>query len=330
MKRVRLSAFGDEAAKQPHSMFATLVAIGLRDYTPRFFDFGQGPVNAMKLEPEQLDAVLAAQKEFGIRAASLGSPVGKSKLVNKDDGNKAPFLTLQEVMAQLDRALNLCGAFETNRLRGFSFYPPHGEDPHKYVEQAADYVGKCVERCRNAGIVYGMEVEANLVGRNADLLVAICDKVASNWLTLVWDGGNQSSQGYPRQECVRQFETVLPHLGWLHVKDYDGPMPAVVGQVHEDSLKHFVTADVGQSGYDSVFSMLASVYDPLLGRLKRCGVQDIVVDLEPHLRGGGQFGGYSGHDGLGVACRATVGMLRHAGLEPGLIGLDDIRRDRGF
>ena len=330
MKAVRLSAFGDEAAKQPHSMFSALAAMGLQFYSPRFFDFGEGPVNAMKLTPEQLRAIVAMQAEFGIRAATLGSPVGKSKLVDKDDGNKAPFMTLEQVLEQLERALSLCAAFETNLLRAFSFYPPHGEDPQHYLEQAAEYVGRCVERCDAAGVVYGMEVEANLVGRNADLLVEICRKVGSRRLKLVWDGGNQSSQGYLRQECVRQFQTMLPYLGWMHVKDYDGPMPAVVGQVHEDSLKHFVTPDVGKSGYDSVFSMIAADHDAILGRLKACGIEQLLVELEPHVKGGGQFGGYSGPDGLGLACRTTVNMLQIAGLTPELIDFVEIQRRRGF
>ena len=33
------------------------------------------------------------------------------------------------------------------------------------------------------------------------------------------------------------------------------------------------------------------------------------VDLEPHVRGGGQFGGTSGPDGMGVALRGLCRVL---------------------
>lgn len=330
MTRVRLSAFGDEAAKEPHRMFSALAAMGLKYYSPRFFDFGEGPINSMALTPEQLRAVISIQNEYGIRAATLGSPVGKSKLVNRDDGNKAKFLTLEEVLQQLDRALTLCAAFETKLLRAFSFYPPHGEDPAKYVEQAAEYVGRCVERCDAAGVVYGMEVEANLVGRNADLLVEICKRVSSRRLKLVWDGGNQSSQGYSRTSCVKQFEAMLPYLGWVHVKEYDGPKPSEIGKVHEDSLKHFVPADLDTSGYSSVFRIIATQAPAILERLAAVGVEHFVVDLEPHLKGGGQFGGFSGPDGLGVACRTVITMLEEAGLHADSVDFADICTRRGF
>jgi hypothetical protein len=50
------------------------------------------------------------------------------------------------------------------------------------------------------------------------------------------------------------------------------------------------------------------------------------VDLEPHLKGGGQFGGFSGPDGYGVALRALRGVLDEAGVTYDLTGFEDLRR----
>jgi hypothetical protein len=56
----------------------------------------------------------------------------------------------------------------------------------------------------------------------------------------------------------------------------------------------------------------------------------VFLELEPHLKGGGQFGGFSGPDGLGVATRGLCNLLDYVGIGYGLRTFDDIRRSRGF
>lgn len=331
MKSVILSAFADEASQKPRELFTAVSALGLRYYTPRFFDFGSGPINSMLLSPQQLSEIYELQKEFGIQAATFGSPIGKTKLVDREDGNKAQFASLETVLAKLDHAIALCKGFGTKRLRAFSFYGLHGDDPGKYINQAAEYLRACTEKCAAAGILYGMEVEANLVGRNADLLLELVQKVNHPSLGLVFDGGNLHSQGYNTEECVQQFRQMLPYLLWMHVKDYAGPMPEHLGGVHEESLQHFVTADVGGSGHAQIFAILATELDSIEKRLLSLGIEDgFVIDDEPHLKGGGQFGGKSGPDGLGVASHVTRTMLLNAGITPKLTDFAEIRLRRGF
>ena len=50
-------------------------------------------------------------------------------------------------------------------------------------------------------------------------------------------------------------------------------------------------------------------------RLHRRGIPGVVVDLEPHLKGGGQYGGFSGPDGFGVALRSLCRVLDYVGIE---------------
>ncbi len=65
-------------------------------------------------------------------------------------------------------------------------------------------------------------------------------------------------------------------------------------------------------------------------RLQRRGVPGVFLDLEPHLRGGGQFGGFSGPDGLGVALRGLCRVLDYAGIAYHLRNFADVRAARGF
>src|SRR5436853_305920 len=68
-------------------------------------------------------------------------------------------------------------ALDAKLIRGFSFYHPKGEDPAKHVQLAADRLGPIVDLCAKAGLVYGLEVEANLVGQNGRMLAALAKAV---------------------------------------------------------------------------------------------------------------------------------------------------------
>ena len=65
-------------------------------------------------------------------------------------------------------------------------------------------------------------------------------------------------------------------------------------------------------------------------KLRRRGIPGVFLDLEPHLKGGGQFGGFSGPDGMGVALRALCRVLDYVGLDYHLRDFADIQAARGF
>jgi hypothetical protein len=60
-------------------------------------------------------------------------------------------------------------------------------------------------------------------------------------------------------------------------------------------------------------------------RLAARGIDGFFMDLEPHLKGGGQFGGFSGPDGFGVATRALCRLLDYVGIPYALRTFDDVR-----
>ena len=56
----------------------------------------------------------------------------------------------------------------------------------------------------------------------------------------------------------------------------------------------------------------------------RRGIPGVFLDLEPHVKGGGQFGGFSGPDGLGVALRGLCRVLDFAKIDYHIRDFDDI------
>ncbi len=113
-------------------------------------------------------------------------------------------------------------------------------------------------------------------------------------------------------------------MGWLHVKDYQRPTTRST-HVDEESLKSFVPADQGDSGHEAIFRDVKRDYSPLLIKLTKRGIPGLFLDLEPHVKGGGQFGGFSGPDGFGVALRGLCRLLDYVGLNYDLRTFADIR-----
>jgi hypothetical protein len=331
--RVILSGFADEAALQKTAVeqFAAFAALGLQYYSLRFVDVGGGVKNVMELTKAEVTKLRHTEDEFGMNVASIGSPIGKVKLVDVEDGTKNRFVPFDRYLGEVKKACELAHAFETKLIRGFSFYHPKGADPWEYVSQAADQLGQIAEVCLRSDLTFGLEVEANLVGQTGQLMAELHRRVNHPALVTIFDGANIVCQGYDTQAVYEQYRVMKPSIGWMHVKDYLDPrVDKPVGHVDEDALKHFVPADQGDSGYAQILTDFAKEIPALEKRLTRRGIPGVILDLEPHLRGGGQYGGFSGPDGMAVALRGLLRVLDFVGIEYHLRDFDDVKAARGF
>jgi sugar phosphate isomerase/epimerase len=331
---VILSGFGDEAANQKtaEQQFSAFAALGLQYYSIRFIDAGQGIKNVMQLTKQEIAHIRHLEGEYDLNVATLGSPIGKVKLLDKEDGTKNRYVPFKKYLADdVKKACELAHAFETKLIRGFSFYHPKGEDPWKYLPQAADQLGHIAETVHRSDLTFGLEVEANLVGQNGELLAEIHKQVDHPAMVLIFDAANISTQGYSPTETYEQYQKMKKGLGWMHIKDYRHPHPLKrTTHVDEEALKHFVPADRGDSGHEMILRDFMDLIPQMEKKLKKRGIPGVFLDLEPHVKGGGQFGGFSGPDGLGVALRGLCKVLDYIGIGYHLRDFDDVRSARGF
>lgn len=335
---VILSGFADESAndKRAEQQFAAFAALGLEYYSIRFIDAGEGVKNVMKLTRGEITKIRHLEDAYGLNVSSIGSPIGKVKLLDANDGTKNPFVPFKKYLASdVKRACEIAHAFETKLIRGFSFYPPKGSDPAEHLPQTVDQIGHICESCHRSDLTFGLEIEANLVGRTGQLMAEIYRQVNHPALALIFDAGNVICQGYTSAETFEQYQAMKPGLGWMHIKDYRHPDPASrsaaqKGHVDEDALKNFVPADVGEAGHEAILRDFRELLPKLERKLKKRGIPGVFLDLEPHVKGGGQFGGFSGPDGFGVALRSLCRVLDYASIDYHLRDFDDIRADRGF
>ena len=332
--RVILSAFADEAAnsKSAVEQLAVLAALGWEYYSLRFTNVSGEVKNVMALDKNELKALKKLHADYGMKVATVGSPIGKVKLVDVDDGTHNRFVPFAkylstEVATAIDRAHTL----ETKLIRGFSFYHPRGTDPKPHLPQAVEQLSAIVEKCAAAGVVYGLEVEANLIGQNGWLMAELARRVKSPHMVCIFDGGNISSQNLHAVKTFNEYLEMRDYLGWMHIKDYriDTNLEWT-GVVDEERLKNFVPCDQGDSGHEAILRDLREQLPKLEKRMQKTGAPGFFVELEPHLKGGGQFGGFSGPDGLGVAARALCNVLDYVKIGYELRGFEHIRRARGF
>jgi sugar phosphate isomerase/epimerase len=331
---VILSGFADEAAidKKAEQQFAAFAALGLQYYSLRFIDAGEGVKNVMKLSRAEIQRVRHLEDAYELNVATLGSPIGKVKLLDVEDGTKNPYIPFKKYLTgDVQRACELAHAFETKLIRGFSFYHPRGTNPRDHLPQVVDQLGQIAETCHRSDLTFGLEIEANLVGQTGQIMAEIHHRVDHPALVLIFDAGNIITQGFTPAETFEQYVAMKPGLGWIHVKDYKHPKPAErKTHVDEDALKHFVPADRGDSAHAEILRDFRDHVPKLEKKLRKRGIPGVFVDLEPHVKGGGQFGGFSGPDGFGVALRGLCKVLDYADIGYHLRDFDDIRAARGF
>jgi sugar phosphate isomerase/epimerase len=335
---VLLSAFADEATrptlKTCVEQLAALAALGLRYYSPRFVDVrGTGQTgHVVELEDAGLAELAKLHNEYGMSVASIGSRIGKVKLRDQPDQSHNKFIEFDRYLeTEVRNTIRAAHGLGTKLVRGFSFYGRAGEDPRPYLAEAVDRLGTLADLMASEGLIYGLEIEPNLVGQTGQLLAEIAKKVNRPNLVLIYDGGNIAAQNKDAMTCFAEYEAMRPYLGWMHVKDYAIDRSLTwSGYVDEERLKNFVPADEGDSGHELVFRDLRDHLDALSKKMRGLGAPGFFVEVEPHLKGGGQFGGYSGPDGMGVAVRSLCRLLDYERISYRLRTFEDIQRDRGF
>lgn len=317
---VILTGFMDEGTRHRNKkdileQMGLLLALGLSYYTPRAMSInGRDEKNVGDLTEGEVDTLIDIHNEYGAKVSSLGLGIGKTRLTNLDDGSDNKFEPKRKTLARMDKAISIADRLGTKLLRCFSFYPPKGSNLAHYVNASVDKLGPLIDVCEKAGAIYGLEVESNLTCHNAETCMAIYNKINKpKSLALIYDGANLVVQ-HKDIDAVAEFVAMVDGLKWMHIKDYKkGASVCEGGHVPEDLLKNFVPAgELGRVNHLEVFKELRKRLPGYISQLNELGVPGFFMDLEPHLKGGGQFGGYSGPDGMFVALEALKGVLYQA------------------
>jgi sugar phosphate isomerase/epimerase len=274
-----LSAFGDEIAEGLKDQLQLLQELEIGHLELR----GVWGKNVLYLDDDDVAAVQKTCAEYGVTVSCIGSPIGKSPILDP----------IEKELANLARICQIGEAIGCRRIRVFSFYPPDtrsnaGYDA--YLEEAASRLARLTELAECEGFTLLLENEKGIVGDTLARCHALVSAVGSLHLRFLWDPANFVQVG-EAQPTERGWPLLANYVSYVHVKD------AVLA---DGSVKPAGEGD-GQVG-------------DLLIKLREGGYQGFLA-LEPHLAIAGHSSGFSGVSGMRRAVESLRELMAKHGCE---------------
>lgn len=257
MKYDRISGFADEIAEDVDTQFRVLNKLDIRYFEPRGID-GK---NIAELSDGEVAALKEKMERCGIKASSIGSPIGKIRL---DEDFQAHFEKFQRVVDIAER-------LEAGYIRMFSFYPPERPDSAAGEGDGAAHEWTAGEReeviCRlrrmtayagERDVVLLHENEKGIYGDTAERCADLMRELGCRHFQAVFDPANFVQCG---QDTKEAYEALRNFIAYVHVKDAreeDGNVvPAGAG---DGNVGHILKGllDSGYEGYLSLEPHLGS------------------------------------------------------------------------
>lgn len=242
MSKIILSAFADEYDHAPSLQAEFLGKRGVPYIEPRFIN----GTNIADLAESDTKAYTALLAQHGVRAFSIGSPLGKINLA--DDFNAH-----LELAKKCFTNANIMGA---KNIRMFSFYLRDGESRDQARGEVIDKLGRLIDLADEYSLTLCHENEAKIYGESPERCLDILE-VFGGRLKAVFDMGNFVLDGHkPFPDAYRQLRD---HIAYFHIKD-------------SMSVGAIVPPGSGEARIADILSAHKAYTD-----------SDIVVTLEPHL-----------------------------------------------
>jgi sugar phosphate isomerase/epimerase len=260
-----LSAFGDEINDDLTEQLHVLRELKIGYLELR----GVWGKNVLHLSDDEVEQVRSLCAEQGIAISAIGSPIGKSPLVDP----------IENELDNLRRIITIARALGTQMIRVFSFYPPDiTTNAHydQHLPQVIEKLSLLTELAAAEGVDLLLENESGIVGDTITRCHTILSTIDSPHLRFAWDPANFIVVG-EKDVTTRGWPLFSPYVTHVHIKDYaadEGKVKAAGegdGQVAE-LLVHLREADYG--GF---------------------------LALEPHLVTAGHSSGFSGPEGMAYA-----------------------------
>ena len=255
MAEFLLSAFADEASPMIEGQIVALKRNGVKFIEVR-------NANGKSIIDHDKNSLKEIKKQFdagGISVSSIGSPIGKIA-VNQG---------FEPHIEAFKRTIETAQILETNRIRMFSFFIPHGADPASFRLEVMERMNSLLDIADGTGVMCCHENEKDIYGdikeRTLDL-----HKTLGSRLKGIFDPANYIQC---KEVPALIFDELFPYIDYMHIKDAllcDG---AVVPSGCGDSnmavlLKKFSKADgkrfLSVEPHLSVFEGLKNLQDDSL------------------------------------------------------------------
>ena len=257
----KISGFSDEIDAKVDIQFEVLNKLGMKYYEVR----GVEGKNISKLSEQELHLLKAKMDCWGIKASSIGSPIGKVKLEEPFEPHFELFKKVVAVAKTLD----------TKYIRVFSFYHDGGDvwASEERTEVMAR-LRNMIDYAREQGVVLLHENEKDIYGDTADRCADLMKELYCDNFKAVFDPANFVQC---EQDTKYAYRLLKDYIVYMHIKDalYDGGkvVPAGFG----DGNVPYILEDLFANGYDGFLSL-----EPHLGKftgLAELELDDAMLDL---------------------------------------------------
>jgi sugar phosphate isomerase/epimerase len=270
-----LSGFIDEISDDFSEQCKVAADLGLRYVEVR----SAWGTNILDLDDIQLATVRETLAEHGLKASSIGSPIGKISV----DDEFPPHLE------RMRHAVEVAKTLEAPYIRLFSFFIPEGTGPDSWRDEVLARMSALAEAAADADVILVHENEKEIYGDIPRRCLDIVTSVSSPKLQLAWDPANFVQVGV--RPFTEGYAMLRPHVGYIQIKDallVDGSV--VVAGAGDGEVPETVRA-LRADGFDGFFS------------------------LEPHLGEYTAYGALSGPELFTKAWKGFTDILSSEGIQ---------------
>lgn len=258
----KISGFSDEIASDIVTQFEVLNKLGIEYFEPR----GVNGKSISELTEEEVLELKETMEKYGIKASSIGSPVGKIKL-------SEDFETHFEMYKNVVKTAKTLG---TKYIRMFSFWHDEEGAPWTEEERAEVFLRlkKMIAYAKEQDVVLLHENEKDIYGDIAPRCLDLMKELACDNFKAVFDPANfvQSDQ-----DTKEAYEMLKNYIEYIHIKDARFADHVVVPAGCGDGNVKFILDSIFADGYDGFLSL-----EPHLGRFVGLGgleTGDMMKDL---------------------------------------------------
>jgi sugar phosphate isomerase/epimerase len=270
-----LSGFVDEISDDFSEQCKVAAGLGLRYVEVR----SAWGTNILDLDDTQLATVRETLAEHGLKASSIGSPIGKISI----DDEFPPHLE------RMRHAVEVAKTLEAPYIRLFSFFIPDGTDPDSWRDEVLTRMSALAEAAADADVILVHENEKEIYGDIPRRCLDIVTSVSSPKLQLAWDPANFVQVGV--RPFTDAYTMLRPHVGYIQIKD---------------ALLADGTVVVAGAGDGEVFETV---------RALRADGFDGFFSLEPHLGEYTAYGALSGPELFTKAWKGFTDILSSEGIQ---------------
>lgn len=202
-KNFTISGFSDEIDSDIVNQFEHLKKLGICYFEPR----GINDKNIADLKIEEAKKLKKLMDEYGIKASSIGSPIGKIMITDSFD----------EHLDKLRHVIKIAKILGTKYIRIFSFYIPDGDTPQMWEDEVFKRMRIMAEVAQEEGVILLHENEHKIYGETAESCLRLFENVNFPSLKCVFDAGNFSFCGY--EAYPEAFNLLKDKIEYLHIKD---------------------------------------------------------------------------------------------------------------